>query len=99
MKDELVSADEFCMNHKISVSFIQSLREFGLAEITIVEESMFIPAEKLMEIEKLVRLHYELNINMEGLDVIIQLLNRVETLQDEMKSMENRLKLYEGKTA
>ncbi|MFL5808969.1 MAG: chaperone modulator CbpM [Flavisolibacter sp.] len=95
--DQLVSANEFCMSHRISISFIQSLQEYGLAEITTIEESLYIPAEKLTDIEKLVRLHYELNINMEGIDVITRLLNRIEGLQNELKSLENRLGLYEEK--
>ena len=93
--DELVPANEFCLHHNINISFIQSLQEYGLAEITTIEQSLFIPAEKLMDIEKLVRLHYELDINMEGIDVITQLLNRIEGLQEEMKSLKNRLGLYE----
>ena len=94
--DDLVPANEFCLHHNINISFIQSLQEYGLAEITTIEQSMFIPAEKLTDIEKLVRLHYELDINMEGIDVITQLLHRIEELQDEMKSLKNRLGLYEG---
>ena len=93
--DDLVPANEFCLHHNINISFIQSLQEYGLAEITTIEQSLFIPAEKLMDIEKLVRLHYELDINMEGIDVITQLLNRIEGLQEEMKSLKNRLGLYE----
>ena len=94
--DDLVPANEFCLHHNINISFIQSLQEYGLAEITTIEQSLFIPTEKLMDIEKLVRLHYELDINMEGIDVITQLLHRIEELQDEMKSLKNRLGLYEG---
>ena len=95
-EDELVPAKDFCLSHNIGISFIHSLQEYGLVETTTIEESIFIPVEKLGDIEKLVRLHYELNINMEGIDVITQLLKRIENLQEEMTLMRNRLRLYES---
>jgi hypothetical protein len=93
--DELVSANDFCLNHNISISFIHSLQEYGLVELTVIEKSLFIPTEKLIDIERLVRLHYDLDINMEGIDVVTQLLGRIKEMQDEMKNLKNRLGLYE----
>ncbi len=51
--------------------------------------------DKLKDLEKFIRLHYELDINTEGIDAIAQLLNRVENMQDEITRLKNRLRFYE----
>jgi chaperone modulatory protein CbpM len=93
--DDMIPAEEFCSHHNIEISFIHSLQDYGLLEIRTVESSHFIPAEQLSEIEKMVRMHYELNINMEGIDVITHLLKQMEDMQSEMNEIRNRLKLFE----
>ena len=43
----------------------------------------------------MIRLHYDLNINLEGLDAVYNLLKRVENLQSEITSLHNKLRIYE----
>jgi uncharacterized protein YjaG (DUF416 family) len=93
--ENLIPAYEFCRHHNIEVSFIQSLQEYGLVEITTVEGTGFIDEEQLEEIEKMVRLHYDLHSNLEGLDAIRHLLEQMHGLQNEMTTLKNRLRLYE----
>ena len=95
-KDHLISADHFCIQHNIEASFISMLHENGLIEITKREQTAFIPEDRLPEIERMVRLHYELDINLEGIEAIIHLLRRVEDLQQEITTLRNRLRMYES---
>lgn len=93
---ELVSAVEFCSSHNIEVSFISSLQHYGLIEVTVVENDRFIPAPELMKLEQLVRMHFDLNINLEGIDAILHLLGRVKNMQSEIRSLQTRLHLYDN---
>ncbi len=95
MQEDLITTEEFCIQHKIEYSFINSLHNYGLVEIVQINEQSCISMDKLKDIEKFIRLHYELDINPEGLDAIAQLLNRVENLQDEITFLKNRLRFYE----
>lgn len=97
--EHLIPADKVCTQHNIELSFISRLHENGLIEITTVEETKFIPEEHLSELEKLIRLHYELDVNLEGIEVITHLLQRIEILQDELKGTKNRLRLYEDRNS
>ena len=90
-----ISITEFCNCHHIEYSFINSLSESGLLEIIVVEEDEFIEREQLRELEKMMRLHYDLEINIQGIDAINNLLNKVSQLQDEVRFLQNRLKRYE----
>ena len=91
----LIAIDEFCAKHEIDVSFISSLKETGLIEITTIEETGFIPVDQIQQLEKFIRLYYELDINIEGIETISHMLQRVNTLQDQIIQLTNRLRLYE----
>ena len=94
--DNLIAVKEFCINHKIEITFIRSLQQTGLVEITTIEETEFIDVDQLQQLEKIVRFYYELNINLEGIETITHLLQRIMAMQDEITALKNRLRLYEA---
>jgi hypothetical protein len=91
----LVSINEFCVNHDIDISFISSLQQTGLIEITTIKEKGFIDTGQIRQLEKFIRFYYELDINLEGIETINHLLERINSIQDEIISLRNRLRLYE----
>ena len=91
----LIAVDEFCANHNIEISFISSLQQTGLIEITTIKETGFIDAGQIQQLEKFIRFYYELDINMEGIETITHLLKRINSLQDEITTLKNKLRLYE----
>ncbi len=93
--ENLILAVDFCTSHNIEISFVNSLHESGLIEITTIEEAGFIPESQLLQLEKLVHLHYGLDINLEGLETIIHLLSRINDMQNSIINLENRLRFYD----
>lgn len=94
--EQLIKADDFCTSHNIEIEFIQSLNEYGLIEITTIEETGFVHTDQLPQLEQFIRLHYELDINLAGIDAIANLLQRIEIMQHEIRSLKNRLHAYEA---
>ena len=94
--ETLIDIHEFCINHHVDISFILSLQQTGLIEITTIKEAVFIDANKLQQLEKIVRLYYELDINLEGIESIIYLLQRINLMQEEISVLKNRLRIYEN---
>lgn len=92
----LIPVEEFCANHHIEVSFISSLQQTGLIEVTRIKESGFIDAAQLRLLEQFVNFYYELDINMEGIETITHLLKQIDENQFEILQLNNRLKLYES---
>ena len=90
-RDELIPAKDFCIYHNVEYSFINSLEDSGLINITSVEQSAYIPADEIQKLEKLVRLHYDLDINLEGIETIYYLLEKVEQMQKEILHLKNRI--------
>ncbi|GAB2811479.1 chaperone modulator CbpM [Ferruginibacter profundus] len=93
--EEMIPADEFCMHHNIELSFIYALQQSGLVEIIHAEEKTFVPVNQLNRLEKLVRLYYEMDINLEGIETITYLLQRIHAMQQQIVQLNNRLRMYE----
>ncbi|EJL63527.1 chaperone modulator CbpM [Flavobacterium sp. CF136] len=94
----LIQIREFCLYHEIENTFITELHNYGLIKIIIQEEDEYLEPEQLPAVEKMIRLHYDLKINLEGIDAIAHLLNRIELLQQNLIASQNKLRLYEEKT-
>ena len=89
-----ISAKVFCLNHNIDYHFIEELHELGLIEIQEEPEAVLIPEEQLPALEKMVRLHVDLDINVEGIETISYLLQRIENMQHEIMELRNRVDFY-----
>jgi hypothetical protein len=91
----LISIQQFCSHYNVPVSFIDALREYELVEITITDREHYLKTNQLNDIEKMMRLHYDLDINLEGIDAIYNLLKQVEDLQNEIMKLRNKINFYE----
>lgn len=91
----MIVLDEFCASHHVEISFVLSLEEHGLIETIIVDETPCVSGNDLSKLEKIMRLHQELNINTEGIDAISILLKRIENMQNEIIELRNKLNFYE----
>lgn len=96
-RENLISIQEFCSLYKIPETFIASLYEYELIEITTTENIQCVRVTQIKNIEKLIRFHYEMDINLEGIHAISNLLEKVENLQDRIKDLDNKLRFYEEK--
>jgi chaperone modulatory protein CbpM len=90
-KANKISIEQCCIHYSIEISFIQKLSEHGLIELSISDETMFISYEQLPDLEKYMRMHYELEINIEGIETIKHLLDRVHGLQQEVNRLKGEL--------
>ena len=93
--EEMIPATDFCIHHNIELSFIYSLNESGLIEIITLEENIFVPVSQLNHLEKLVRLYHEMDINLEGIETITYLLQRMNDMQQQIIMLTNKLRIYE----
>lgn len=90
-QDNLIAIDHFCISHNIEVSFVTSLHQNGLIQITTIEDKLYVEMEQLPALEKFTTFHYELEINLEGIETIVHLLKKIDELQNENTALWNRL--------
>jgi chaperone modulatory protein CbpM len=89
--EDLITVDELCRYYTVEISFFTSLSDYGLVEVLQVNQMPCIRKSQLGELERLIRLHYDLDINMAGMDAIFHLLEKVKSLQTELTGLRNRL--------
>jgi hypothetical protein len=88
----LIATSDICRYHEVEYTFISSLEEAGLIELKVVNKTTYIPDSELQKLEKMIRMHHELEINIAGIEAISHLLQRIEQMQEEMRQLRNRLR-------
>lgn len=94
-KENYILLRTFCLHTRIDDQFVRQLNEYGLIIFLEEDDEVFINENDIADIEKFFRLHKDLNINLEGLDAISQMLNRIHKLESEMNILRKKLRLYE----
>lgn len=92
---ELIIVDVFCQEYQIEINLINDLESFGLIETIVHNENKYLDKNQLVYVEKIIRLHNDLNINKEGIEIILDLIEKEKQLLLEIKYLKNRLGLYE----
>ncbi len=93
--ENYIPVQQLCAYYQIEMSFIDNLNEYGLIEISTIEASHFIHHDRITDLEKMIRLHHELDINMAGIDSVLHLLKKIDDLQTELLAIRNRLRIYD----
>ena len=85
MEKILFKVIDICKSKNIESSFITALHQNGLIEITIIEKEEFMGETDLVQLERFAAWYYDLELNMEGIEVVNHLLQKIADLQDEIR--------------
>ena len=94
MQTELIIVSEYCHKCHIEPSFIDLLEEGGLIEVRTEGGEHYLLASQLLDVERYSRMYYDLSINMEGIDAIHHLLERMELMRREISTLRNQLIVF-----
>lgn len=84
METELIIIEEYCKSSRIESSFILLLADEGLIDIKIIENKQYIYESQLSDLDRFANLHYDLSVNIEGIDIIQNLLTQINDMQKEL---------------
>lgn len=87
MNTGLIIIEEFTQNSRIEPSFIILLHNEGLIDIVAEEGKQYIRESQLPDLERYARWHYELSVNIEGIDVIHNLLEKMHDMERELQEL------------
>lgn len=94
MQTELIIVSEYCHKCHIEPSFIDMLQEGGLIEVRTEAGERYLLLSQLPDVERYSRMYYDLSINMEGIDAIHHMLERIEGMRKEINLLRSQLLLY-----
>ena len=96
MKEETyILIQHYCETTSVDPEFIKQLFEYGLIQHIEQDDEPAVREEELPILERMVRLHYDLDINLEGLQVIAHMRQKMIQMQKEMLELERKLKRFE----
>ena len=93
--ENFIPLNQLSSYYEVELSFFINLSEIGLIEITMIDQAEYVHESNVERIERIIRMHNDLQVNPEGIDVVFNLLQKIEDLQEELRSAKNRLRLYE----
>lgn len=93
--NEFISANEFCNHYQIEESFLHTIYELGLINLRTFDNELYISWDDFSLLKTIVNLHFNLQINPQGIDAIFNLLNKIKEQQSEIVSLKTRLSLFE----
>ena len=96
MSGKKITYTECLQIYQVEETFLDQLQSSGLIEIVIEEDDRYIEYDYLQEIEQFVRWHYELEINMEGIEALHHMLQQVQQLQEDVKKLRGELNFYKS---
>ena len=88
--ETLIATKTICTYHQVEYTFIDSLGEAGLLELKVIGETTYVPESNLQKLERMIRMHNDLEINVAGIEAITHLLERVEQMKEELRLLRNR---------
>jgi hypothetical protein len=92
----MIALSEVCDFYHIDIELIRGFSEFGLYPLVVVDGEAEIEAKYLERLDKVIGLHRALGINKEGIDVILELRERISGLQDEIESLRHDIDRLKG---
>lgn len=95
METDWIIISEYCRKSHIEPSFIVLLYEEGLIDIREEGGREYLFVSQLQDLERYSRMYYDLSINIEGIDAIRHLLDRMNDMRSEINRLRSRLIRYE----
>lgn len=95
MTSELIIIQEYCVQNQVEPDFIVQLESEGLIQISIIENERYIHISQLKHLDQYVRWHYDLSINVAGIDVIQNLLDKIDEMQEEIHRLKEQIRLID----
>jgi len=91
--NERISREELVKIYNIEVTFFDELVASGLLNIHTENEIRYLMYEDLPSFERFTNWHYDLEINLPGLEVIHDMLNKMEELRQKNRELMKKLSM------
>lgn len=96
MMNERISREELVKIYNVELHFFDELADSGLIRTETENEIHYLLYEELPAFERFANWHYDLDVNLPGLEIISQLLKKIEDLKQENRKNQHLKFLQES---
>lgn len=86
-----ITLSQICEYYRIDIELVRAFSEFGLYPTVVLDGETGVETKHLDRLEQIISLHQALGINKEGIDVILELWEKISGLQDEVGFLQNEM--------
>ncbi len=94
MADKYILIRTICTHYGLEQDFLDRLNEVSLINYRMKDNDIYISENQISNLEKIMRLHNDLGINFEGIDVIFNLMERITEMETELKLLKSRFSSF-----
>lgn len=76
-----ISREDIVRLYNIEITFFDDLESSGLIETEVIDNTTYLHYDQLSAFERFTNWHYDLDVNMAGLEIIHRLLQQIEELK------------------
>jgi len=87
--EKLILLDNLCAHYNIEMAFFYNLSQMNRITIKTINKSLYVEENTLHEIEKMIRMHQELNVNTEGIDIVAKVRSTTPGIQAKINFITN----------
>lgn len=91
-----IAVEEFCSHHGVEAVLVREFADFGLIRLHVEENREFVPDEEVGQLERMLRLSRDLEVNKEGIDIILHMREELKQLRREAEYLRYRLQQLEA---
>lgn len=90
--NKIITLVQVCDYFQFDIDIVREFADFGLYPTVEIHGETGVETRHLDKLKKVVSLHQSLGINKEGIDVILELRNRVSSLQEALEKLHDENK-------
>ncbi len=95
--ENYISIKKLAQFHNISEKTLQEFADYGIFEIHIIQNEPCIQPDKLSRYERAIRLYRDLGVNKEGIEIIMEMRDKLENLQKEVNKLHRQLYKFDNR--
>lgn len=92
---QYIRITHLCTQYQVTEAWFTQFHDNGLFTISTYDAHPCIHIDQIEKVEKALRLHQDLKVNAEGIDIIFNLLEKVERLNADVKMLQSKLNLHQ----
>jgi chaperone modulatory protein CbpM len=89
--DMFISILDVCAYCHVEATLLRDFAGFGLFEINVREQAEFIAADEIRKIKKIIDLYRGLGVNKEGIEIILDMRDRIQDMERELAMLRHRV--------
>jgi hypothetical protein len=87
----IITLSQVCEYYRFDLGLIRDFADFGLYPTVSIDGEIGIEKRNLPRLEKVISLNRALGINKEGIDVVLDLREKISALQDEVELLRSEV--------